>query len=193
MSSLNIALSKISDTHLSVYTFGSASTSSFLLHFSFIRGESDHVSYMTDKSSCPICKVKSCLGSYLCRAHCSRIHPCFYLLSWFHHYPIWLLLVSAFPYSVPSHSCDPLEGLFPSSSQHNFSSTLPEDEDLEFWQWYLRIHFHHWWTPLIQLSISPIDWQSVESFPCSISTHLFTWLGLHWSLWILMKTLGSHL
>ena len=55
MSSLNIALPKIYDTHVLVYTFSSDITSSFLLlHLSFIHVESDHVSYMTDKSSCPI-------------------------------------------------------------------------------------------------------------------------------------------
>ena len=176
MSSLNIALSKLFDTHVSVYTFSPTITSNFLvLYLYFLHGESDHVSYMTDKSSCPICKVKSYLGSSLCRAHCSRIYPCFYLLSWFHHYLIWLLLVFAFPYLVPSHSCDPLEDLFPSSSHHGFSSALPEDEDLDFCRWYLRIHYHHWWTPLLHLSVSPIHWQSIESFPCLTSTHLFTW------------------
>ena len=71
MSSLNIALSDFSDTHVSMYTFSSSITSSFfLLQLSLMPGESDHVSYMTDKSSCIIGKVKSCLGSSLCRAHC---------------------------------------------------------------------------------------------------------------------------
>ena len=78
MSSLNIVLYELSDTHVSVYTF------SFSYHFYFsyssacsmIHGESDHVSYMTDKSSCPIYEVKSFLGLFLCRAHCSRIYPC---------------------------------------------------------------------------------------------------------------------
>ena len=131
MSSLNIELSELSDTHVSVYTFSSSITSSFLLlNLSFIHGESDHVSYMTDKSSCPICKVKICLGSSLCCAHYSRIYPCFCWLSWFHHYPIWILLVFAFPYLVFSHSCDSLEDFLHSSSQHGFSSTLPEDKDL---------------------------------------------------------------
>ena len=41
--------------------------------------------------------------------------------------------------------------------------------------------------------LSPIDWKSVESFPCCISIHLFTWPGLYWFLCILTKTLGSHL
>ena len=59
MSSLNIALSNFSDTHVSLYTFSSSITSSFvLLHLSLMPRESDHVSYMTDKSSCSIYKVK---------------------------------------------------------------------------------------------------------------------------------------
>ena len=63
MPSLNIALFPFFDTHVLVYTFSSTIILSFLfLHLSFIHGESDHVSYMTDKSSCPICKVKSALG-----------------------------------------------------------------------------------------------------------------------------------
>ena len=66
MSSLNIALSELSDTHVLVYTFSSTITSSFLLfHLSFIHGEYDHVSYMSAKSSCPICKLKDSLG-HLC-------------------------------------------------------------------------------------------------------------------------------
>ena len=82
MSSLNIALFVFSDTHVSVFTFNSAIASSFLLLLlSVIPGESNHVSYMTNKFRCPICKVKSCLGSSLCRAHYSNIYPCFYLLS----------------------------------------------------------------------------------------------------------------
>ena len=73
MSSLNIALSIFSDTHVSVFTFSSAITSSFLLlHLSIIPGESNHVSYMIDKSSCTIYKVKRFLGSSLCFSHCSR-------------------------------------------------------------------------------------------------------------------------
>ena len=40
--------------------------------------------------------------------------------------------VPTFLYPVPSHSCDPLEYLFPSSLQHGFSLVLPEDKDVEF-------------------------------------------------------------
>ena len=66
MPSLNIALSELFDTHVSMYTFSPAITSSFLLlYLSFLHGESDHVSYMTDKSSCLICKLKVALG-HLC-------------------------------------------------------------------------------------------------------------------------------
>ena len=175
MSSLNIALSVIFDTHVSVFTCSSAITSSLLLLLlSVLPGESDHVSYMTNKFSCPLYKVKCFLGSSLCLAHCSRIYPCIWLLSWFHHYLIWVSFVSTFLYPVPSHSCDPLEDLFPSLSQYGFPSALPDDEDLEFWRSYLWIHFHHWWTPLLQLSIITY-WLTnywilsmfVFSFPCS--------------------------
>ena len=63
MSSLNIALYELYDTHVSVYTFSLAITSGFLLlHLSFIHVESDHVSYMTNKSSFPIWKSKHALG-----------------------------------------------------------------------------------------------------------------------------------
>ena len=33
---------------------------------------------------------------------------------------------------VPIHSCDPLEDLLPSLSQHGSISVLPDDKDLEF-------------------------------------------------------------
>ena len=76
MLSLNIALSVFSDTHVLVFTFHSAITSSLLLLLlSVLPGESNHVSYMTDKSSYSIYKVKISLGSSLCRAHFSRIIP----------------------------------------------------------------------------------------------------------------------
>ena len=130
MSSLNIALSIFFDTHVSVFTFSSAITSSLLLLLlSVIPGKSDHVSYTTDKYSCSIYKVKSCLGSSLCRAQdltqcliSILIPSLLYMLS----------LVSPFLFPVPSHSCDPLEDLFPSLSQHGSISVLPDDEDLEF-------------------------------------------------------------
>ena len=55
MSSLNIALLVFFDIHVSVVTFHSAITLSFLLLLlSIIPGESNHVSYMTDKSSCSV-------------------------------------------------------------------------------------------------------------------------------------------
>ena len=63
MSSLNIALSVLFDTHVSVFTFSSAITSSLLLLLlSVILGEFDHVYYMTDESSCSIYKLKAALG-----------------------------------------------------------------------------------------------------------------------------------
>ena len=63
MSSLNIALSELSNTHELVLHFQlSYHFELLLLHLSFIHGESDHVSYMTNKSSCPICELKYSLG-----------------------------------------------------------------------------------------------------------------------------------
>ena len=62
MLSLNIALSVFSNTHVSVFTFSSAITSSLLLLLSVIPGESYHVSYMADKSSCSIYELKAALG-----------------------------------------------------------------------------------------------------------------------------------
>ena len=74
MFSLNITLYVFFDTHVLVFNFISAiALSLLLLLLSDLPGESDHVSYMTDKSSCSIYKVKSFLGSSLCRAHCLRI------------------------------------------------------------------------------------------------------------------------
>ena len=66
MSSLNIALFELSNTHVSVYAFSSSITLSFLLLLLFvIPGESDHVSYMTYKSSCSIYQLYTALG-HLC-------------------------------------------------------------------------------------------------------------------------------
>ena len=133
MSSLNIALFVFSDTHVSVITFRSAITLSFLLLLlSVIHGESDHVSYMTDKSSCSIYRLKDALGHLCVVLIIQGLHPMFHL------YPdpiivisvIYLCLPSFCP--VPSHSCDPLEDLFPSLSQHGSVSVLPDDKDLKF-------------------------------------------------------------
>ena len=67
MSSLNKALSIFFDTRVSVFTFSSTITSSFLLLLLLVLpGESDHVSYMTDKFSCSICKVKKDALGHLC-------------------------------------------------------------------------------------------------------------------------------
>ena len=133
MSSLNKALSIFLDTHVSVFTFSSAITSSFLLLLlSVLSGESDHVSYMTDKFSCFIYKFKKL--PWVISVSCSlfkdltqcliriSIPSLLYLLS----------IVSPFFGPVPSHSCDPLEDLLPSLSHHGSVSVLPDDEDLEF-------------------------------------------------------------
>ena len=101
-----------------------------LLLLSFIPGESDHVSYMTDKSSCSIYELKAALGHLYVVLTVQGLNPMFdiYLD------PIIVLLsiVSSFFFPVPSHSYDPLEDLFPSLSQHGSVSVLPDDEDLEF-------------------------------------------------------------
>ena len=77
-SSWNIALSIFSDTHVSVFTFRSAITLSFLLLLLFvIPGESDHVSYMTDKSSCSIYKLKAALGHLYFVLIVQGLHPMF--------------------------------------------------------------------------------------------------------------------
>ena len=52
-------------------------------------------------------------------------------------YPDPIIVISvitcvSLPYPVPSHSCDPLEDLLPSLSQHGSVSVLLDDEDLEF-------------------------------------------------------------
>ena len=63
MYSLNIALSDFFDTHVLVFTFSSAITLSLLLLLlSVIPRESDHVSYMTDKSSCSIYELNVALS-----------------------------------------------------------------------------------------------------------------------------------
>ena len=133
MSSLNIALCELFDTHVLVYTFNSAITLSFLLlHLSFMPRESVHVSYMTAKSSCSIFKVKKL--PWIIFVSCSLFKD-IYLFLLFILIPslsYLISLVSTFLYPVSSHSCDPLEDLLPSSSQHGFSSVFLEDEDLEF-------------------------------------------------------------
>ena len=117
MSSLNIALFVFSDTHVSVFTFNSAITLSFLLLLlSVLPGESDHVSYTTDKSSCSICKVKK--PPWVISVSCSLFKDLTLCLIYI---PIpslscLLLLVSPFLYLIPSHSCDLLEDLLPSLS-----------------------------------------------------------------------------
>ena len=97
-----------------------------------------------------------------------------------------LLLVSPFLYPVPSHSCDPLEDLLPSLSQYGSASALLDDEDLEFWWLYLRIHFYFCEFLCLSCQLSPIGWQSVESYPCSTSItsiHL-AWIALVlWGFW----------
>ena len=78
MSSLNIALSVFFGTHVSVFTFRSAITLSFLLLLlSVIPREYDHVSYMTYKSSCSIYKLKAALGHLCVVLIVQGLHPMF--------------------------------------------------------------------------------------------------------------------
>ena len=131
MSSLNIALFVFFDTHVSVIIFCSAITLSFLLLLFIIPRESDHVSYMTDKSSCSIYKLTAALGHLCVVLIVQGLNPMFDL------YPDPIIVVSviycvSLLFPVPSHSCDPLEDLLPSLSQHGSVLVFPEDEALEF-------------------------------------------------------------
>ena len=79
------------------------------------------------------------LGSSLCCAHYSRTLPNVWYIAWSPHCYICYLFVSPFFFPIPSHSCDPLEDLLPSLSQHGsvFSTS-----------W--------WWRPRV-LTIVPQD------------------------------------
>ena len=106
ISSLNIALSELFDTHVLVYTFSSAITLHFLLlHLSFIQGEFDHVSYMTYKSICSICKSKySLVHICIMLTVQGSIPSCYYYLD--SSIILYESLMSTFSYPVPIHSCD---------------------------------------------------------------------------------------
>ena len=133
MSSLNITLSVFSDSHVSVFIFSSTITSSFLLLLlSILPRESDHVSYMENKSSCYICKVTKI--PWMISMPCSLFKDLTLYLIYILIPSLSYLLLLAFPflYPVPSHSCDPLEDLLPSLSQYGSASALPDDEYLEF-------------------------------------------------------------
>ena len=89
MSSLNKALFAFFNTHVSEFTFSSAITLSFLLLLlSFLPGESDHVSYMTDKFSCSIYKLKAALGHLCVMLIVQGLHPMFDL------YPDSIIVIS---------------------------------------------------------------------------------------------------
>ena len=112
MSSLNRALSELFDTHVSVYTFSSAITLIFLLlHLLLIPGEYDHVSYMTYKSSCTICKVKKL--PWVMSVSCSLFKELTLYLIYTLIPSLSYLLLLSFPflYPLPTHFCDPLEDL----------------------------------------------------------------------------------
>ena len=104
-----------------------------------------------------------------------------------------LSLLSTFLYPVPIHSCDPLKDLLSSLSQYGSASVLSDDEDLEFWQSYLRIHFHYWWIPLLQLSII-IYWSTIYWICSMFNFNNIYSHGLDCtsSLGLFMKTLVSH-
>ena len=116
MSSLNIALFAFRYPCFSVYLC-SAITLGFLLLLSVIPGESDHVSYMTDKSSCSIYPLYAALGHLYIVLTVQGL----YLMSDLSLDPLIVisvihLLMSPLFFLVPSHSCDPLEDPFPSLS-----------------------------------------------------------------------------
>ena len=175
MSSLNIALFAFRYPCSSIHLCSAITLSFWLLLLSIIPGESAHVSYMTDKSSCSIYPLYAALG-HLCVVLTGQgLYPMFDLS------PDPIIVISVIPLlvppffcPVPSHSCDPLEDLLPSLSQYGSTSALPDDEDLEFWWWYLRIQYPYLWTPLFHLSASLIYWHFVDS-PCLNSTYVFTW------------------
>ena len=149
MSSLNIALFVFWYPCFSVHLCSAITLSFLLLLLSVIPGESVHVFYMTDRSSCSIYTLYAALGHICVVLTVQGIFPNVCFISWSHNCYIYYLFVFPFFCPVPSHSCDPLEDFLLSLSQHGSISALPADEDLEFWRWYLRIHFHHWWIPLL--------------------------------------------
>ena len=175
MSSLNKEISELSDTHVSIYTSTSTINLSFYSStFHLYRG--NLIMSPTWQKSL-VLKSASQKMPWFISVLCSLFKDLYlYLII-----PIPIIIISenslCLPSCIhfPSHSCDLLKDSLPSSSHHSFSSTSPEYEDLEFWRWYLRIHYHYWWTHLLQLSASLIYWHPIEFLPCSTSTHLFTW------------------
>ena len=104
-----------------------------------------------------------------------------------------ILLLSTILYPVPSHSCDPLEDLLSSLSQFVFSSALLDDEDLNLW-WSYGFTFIIGEFLCFSFQLSPIDWQTVESSPCSTSTYIYSHgLDCTSSLGLFMKTLVLYL
>ena len=131
MSSLNIELLVFRYPCFSVHLCSAITLSFRLLLLSIIPGESDHVSYMTDRSGCSIYLLYTALGHLCVVLTVQGLNPISDL------YPDLIIVVSvttcvSFLYPVPSHSCDPLENLLPSLSQYGSASALPDDEDLEF-------------------------------------------------------------
>ena len=87
---------------------------------------------MTDKSSCSIYPLYAALGHLCVVLTVQGLYP----MSDLSPDPIIVMsviyLCLPFFCPVPSHSCDPLEDLLPSLSQHGSISALPDNEDLEF-------------------------------------------------------------
>ena len=154
MSSLNIALFAFQYPCFSVH-FCSAITLSFLLLLLFIiPGESDHVSYMIDKSSCSIYPLYAALG-HLCVVVLFKDYTQCLIYSLIPSLLYLYLFVSPFFCPVPSHSCDPLEDLLPSLSQH-FSAFSTS------WWWRPRVLMM---VPLDSISSLVNSFASVFNYP----------------------------
>ena len=132
MSSLNIALFSFRYPCFSIHLCSAITLSFLLLLLSIIPGESDHVSYMIDKSSCSIYPLYAALD-HLCVVLTVRgLYLMFDLPDPITFISIIHLLVSPFFGPIPSHSCDLLEDPLPSLSQYGSVSAPPDDEYLEF-------------------------------------------------------------
>ena len=148
---------------------------------------------MTDKSSCSIYELKAALG-HLCHAHCSRTQPNVWSLSWSHHCYICYLLclpsVTQFLvtlvicwriYCLPYH----IMVLF----QHFLMMKTSSFDDSTSGFTFIIGEFL-----CFSCRLSPIDWQTVESFPCSTSAYIYSHgLDCTSSLGLFMKTLVPHL
>ena len=97
-----------------------------------------------------------------------------------------------FFFPVPSHSCDPLEDLLPSLSQHGSVSALPDDADLEF----LTMVPQDSLSSLVNSFASVVDYhllvdKLLNPLHVRLQLPLFTWLGLYWFFGFLYEDLSS--